>query len=68
MTTPVSIQFRATDLDALATHPGRVVIFAGSTGATSPAARRVNRLTRGALDRFLASPAFERMKRAQEAR
>jgi len=67
MTTPVSIQFRATDLDALATHPGRVVIFAGTTGATSPAARRVNRLTKGALDRFLASAAYERMKQGDAA-
>jgi leucyl aminopeptidase len=67
MTIPVSIQFRATDLDALAAHTGRVAIFAGTGGATSPAARRVNRLTKGALDRFLASAAFERMKQGDSA-
>jgi len=67
MTTPVSIQFRATDLDAIAAHAGRVVILAGSGRASGPAARRVNRLTRGALDRFLASDAFGRMKQGDAA-
>ena len=67
MTTPLSIRFRATELDAIAAHTGRVVILAGSGRATSPAARRVNRLTRGALDRFLASTAFGRMKQGEAA-
>jgi leucyl aminopeptidase len=62
MTQPVSIHFRATDLDAIAEHAGRVVVFAGAGGAAGAAARRLNRLTRGALDRFLDSPAFEKMK------
>ncbi len=62
MTTPVSIHFRATDLEALAAHSGRIAVFAGSGGASSPAARKLNRLTKGALDRFLASAAFEKMK------
>lgn len=53
MTRPVSIQFKAVDLDAIAGHPGRVVVFVGAGGAAGAAARRINRLTRGALDRFL---------------
>jgi leucyl aminopeptidase len=67
MTSPVSIQFRATDLDVIAAHPGRVVVFAGSGGASGPAARKVNRLSRGALDRFLGSPVFERLKQGEAA-
>ncbi len=67
MTQPVSIQFRATDLDAIAEHAGRVVVFAGTGGATGAAARRINRLTRGALDRFLDSQAFEKMKAGDAA-
>ncbi len=67
MTAPVSIQFRATDLEALAGHAGRIAILAGSSGASSPAARKLNRLTKGALDRFLASPAFQKMKPADSA-
>ena len=67
MTTPVSIQFHATDLDALAAFPGRIVVFAGTASAASPAVRRVNRLTKGALDRFLASPAFDRLKQGESA-
>ena len=67
MTTPVSIQFRATDLEALAAQAGRIVVIAGSGGGTSPGARKINRLMRGALDRFLGSPAFEKMKAGDAA-
>jgi leucyl aminopeptidase len=62
MTKPVTIHFRATDLAALPEFAGRIVVMAGEKGATSPAARRVNRLMKGALDRLTASPAFARMK------
>jgi leucyl aminopeptidase len=67
MTTPVSITCHPTDLETLATYPGRISILAGAGGASGPAARRVNRLTRGALDRFLASPAFARLKPGEAA-
>ncbi len=62
MTQPVSIQFHATDLASVPDHAGRVVVFAGAGGAIGPAARRVNRLTRGALQRFVDSAAFEKLK------
>lgn len=67
MTTPVTIHFRATDLEALPAALGRVVVFAGPKGATSPAARRLNRLTKGALDRFVTSEAFEKLKAGEAA-
>lgn len=55
------IQFLATDLDTIATATGRVVIFVGPDGKLSPAGRRVNRLTRGALQRLVESEAFGKM-------
>ncbi len=67
MTTPVAIQFSETDLEALAGAGGRVVVFAGASGAKGPVGRRVNRLTRGALDRFTASPAFAKLKPGEAA-
>ncbi len=39
---------------------GRIVVFVGAGGAAGAAARRINRLTRGALDRFLDSAAFDK--------
>jgi leucyl aminopeptidase len=67
MTKPVPIQFRVTDLNALAAHAGRIVVFAGSGGASGAAARRINRLTRGALDRFLDSAAFKKLSAGEAA-
>ncbi|MEM1298316.1 MAG: leucyl aminopeptidase [Pseudomonadota bacterium] len=50
MTTPLSVSFVETDLDALAAAEGTVVVFAGGDGLTEPAAR-VNGLAGGALAR-----------------
>ncbi|MBC2835396.1 leucyl aminopeptidase [Paragemmobacter straminiformis] len=62
MSHPVPIQFRATDLEALPALAGRIVVFAdGPTGLT-PAVRRLDRLMRGGLGRFVASEAFGKMK------
>lgn len=61
MTLPAAIDFRETDLDSIAAFPGRVVVFAVPTGGLDSAARRVNRLTRGALQRLVASPEFEKL-------
>ncbi len=41
-----------TDLDAIATAEGRVVVIVPPNGKLDPAARRVNRLTKGALVRL----------------
>ena len=62
MTHPVPIQFQAPDLDSLATVPGRVVVFVGEGGTLGPAAKRVNRLARGAVERAVASEAFGKLK------
>lgn len=65
MTTPAAIDFRASDLDAIAGFSGRVVVFVSGQGAMDAAARRINRLTRGALSRLVESPEFGKMKDAE---
>ena len=62
MTHPAAIRFTETDLDRLATHPGRIALLAdGPTGLT-PAARKLDKATRGALVRAMASDAFGKLK------
>ena len=62
MTSPAAVTFTETDLDTLAAAEGRVVVFAGGDGKLDPAGRRANRLTRGAVERLVASEAFSKMK------
>lgn len=62
MTSPVSIQYQAVDLEAIAVFSGRIVVFLGAEGKLDQAGRRVNRLMKGALLRFTQSEAFEAMK------
>ncbi len=62
MATPITPRFVATDLDAIGTHEGRIVVILSEPGKLGPAARRVNKLMRGALLRFSNSDAFEKMK------
>ncbi|MEM0937404.1 MAG: leucyl aminopeptidase [Pseudomonadota bacterium] len=52
----------ALDLDEIATAEGRVVVFADGPEKLDQGARRVNRLTRGALLRLLESARFEKAK------
>ena len=67
MTAPISLEVTALDLDALAGFEGRVVLFCEPDGKLSQIARRVNRLTKGALERFLGSKAFETLKEGDAA-
>ncbi|MER5171481.1 leucyl aminopeptidase [Thioclava sp. GXIMD2076] len=62
MTDPVAISFTETDLDALETAPGLVVVFAEAGRNLGLAGRRVNRLTRGALKRAADSEAFAKLE------
>jgi len=59
MTTPLSVQFVATDLDAISSHTGQVAVFVEASGKLDQTARRINRLTKGALERFAESEAFD---------
>ncbi|MFV0243772.1 MAG: leucyl aminopeptidase [Qingshengfaniella sp.] len=62
MTTPLPIRFDPVKLDDLAGLPGRVVVLVSPEGKLDQAGRRMNRLTRGALERFAASKAFADLK------
>ncbi len=62
MSSLIPIQFQAFDVDAMAQAEGRVVIILSPDGKMSPAVRRANRLTRGAVARLVESDRFEKVK------
>ncbi|GIT90430.1 putative cytosol aminopeptidase [Jannaschia pagri] len=59
MTTPAAVTFAPLDLDALAGVEGVIACFVPEAGTLDPGARRLNRLTRGALKRAVEGDAFE---------
>ena len=61
------LSFTAPDLDAVAGAAGLIAVFVTSDGKLDPMARRVNRLTRGALARFAESERFGKMKDGEAA-
>ena len=62
MTTPIAPQYIALDLDVLASQPGRIVVLMDENGPKYTAAKRIDRLARGALTRLAASDRFAQMK------
>ena len=62
MTAPLQTAFVAAEPAKIAEIPGRIAIFAAAEGGLEPLARRVDRLTRGAVARLVASPAFVKAK------
>ncbi|AML53127.1 leucyl aminopeptidase [Falsihalocynthiibacter arcticus] len=62
MTTPVALYFDDISLDSIAKQTGRIVVFLEPHGRLDRSSRRINRLTKGALGRFILSDAFEEMK------
>ncbi|WGH79002.1 leucyl aminopeptidase [Jannaschia ovalis] len=62
MTRPADVTFTATDLDALSGAEGVIACFVPEGGTLSPEARRLNRLSKGAVKRAVESPAFEKLK------
>ncbi|MGP6085603.1 leucyl aminopeptidase [Antarctobacter jejuensis] len=61
MTDLRAISFAETDLDGLAGAPGRVAVVVTGDGTLSQGARRLNKLTRGALGRAVESEAWEKL-------
>ncbi len=59
MTNPISVEIKEIDLDALAGAEGKVAVLMTAEGSMDPLARRVNRLTKGALQRLSESKVFE---------
>ncbi|MEO1106487.1 MAG: leucyl aminopeptidase [Pseudomonadota bacterium] len=62
MSSLVPIRFQAFDVEAMAQVQGRVAIVIPADRKMSPAARRANRLTRGAVARLVESDAFGKAK------
>ncbi|QJF51007.1 leucyl aminopeptidase [Roseobacter ponti] len=62
MTTPTPVTFSETDIEKLAGHEGRVAIIVDTEGKTDAAGRRVNRLSKGALNRALEARAEKDLK------
>jgi leucyl aminopeptidase len=69
MTHPLPIKFIETDLDALGAFSGRISLLVApdELAARSPSARKLNRLTKGALNRYLASDAWGKVKQGEAA-
>ena len=64
MTRP-TLDFIDTDLDRIADAKGLVVTFLPGEGKMDQAARRVNRLTKGALARLQESGKFQKLKEGE---
>ncbi len=62
MTELRGISVTGTDLEALAEAEGRVAVCVSPDGKMSPGARRLNRLSKGAVKRAIESAAFEKAK------
>lgn len=58
MSAPVRFTFAETDIEKIADAPGRVAVLIGEDGKLDKAARRVNRLTKGAVARLAESTRF----------
>ena len=62
MTTVPEPVLAATDLDALASMTGRIAVLVASEGTLGASARKLDRLTKGALRRLASSAAFDKLK------
>ncbi len=62
MTELTPISFTQTDLDAIATHAGRVAVFVSPDADLTGAAAAVDRLTGGAVARMMAGDGFKKLK------
>ena len=65
MTDLPALSFTETDLDAIASAEGAVAVFLTGEGKMDQAARRVNRLTKGAVARLAASERFQKVKEGE---
>jgi leucyl aminopeptidase len=65
MRKPTQFTYQPVEIDLIADHKGRVAICVDDEGRMDVSARRVNRLTKGAVVRLIESPRFEKMKQGQ---
>ncbi|MEW9918744.1 leucyl aminopeptidase [Marimonas sp. MJW-29] len=62
MTELTPIRFVETDIEKIASHTGRVAVFVDPEGRLDAGARRVNKLTKGALARLVEGQKFAKSK------
>jgi leucyl aminopeptidase len=62
MSQPVEVRFQEVDLAGLAGLGGRIALICDGDRPVSPAARRLNRMTKGAVARAMGSQAMAEMK------
>jgi len=62
MTALTPISFAETDIEKIAAHTGRVAVFIDPEGRLDAGARRVNKLTKGALARLVEGQGFAKSK------
>ncbi|WP_339759581.1 leucyl aminopeptidase [uncultured Sulfitobacter sp.] len=62
MTALTPISFAQTDVDQIAEHAGRVAVTIDAEGKMNPSARRINKLTKGALERLVQTTKFADLK------
>lgn len=62
MTPPLTIDFVETDLDAITAFDGKLAILVTPDGKLDPAGRRVNKQTRGAVERMVSDEAWDKVK------
>jgi leucyl aminopeptidase len=67
VTTPVPIAFVETETDTLAGVTGQIALFADPAGRLDRAGQRVNRLTRGAVQRLIDSARFAALAEGEAA-
>ncbi len=67
MSHPVPIQFQPVDAEALANATGRIALVVDEGGKLGQAGRKLDKLTRGALARYLGSEAFAALKSGDAA-
>jgi leucyl aminopeptidase len=65
MRKPTQFTFVPVEIDLIADHTGRVAVCIDDEGRMDVAARRVNKLTKGAVARLIESPRFAKMKQGQ---
>ncbi len=67
MTSPVKPAFVQSDPELLAARQGKIAVLVDGDGPRTLAGRRLDRLMRGALSRFMGSDAFTRLKPGEAA-
>ena len=65
MRKPTQFTYRSVEIDIIADQIGRVAVFLDDEGRMDVSARRVNRLTKGAVARLIESERFQKLKQVQ---